>query len=75
METLTECASALSRWVYTIMSVQIPFLNVSLWLLAISLFAFRMLLKVTDVVTHRNTSGGGMESNNNHIYGPYGRIK
>lgn len=69
METLTSCASSLSQWVYTLMSVKIPFINVSLWLFAISLFTFKMLLRVTDVVNHRQMSYGGLESNNNRIYG------
>lgn len=67
METLITCASALSHWAYTILNVQIPFLGVSFWLLALSLFAFRMLLRVTDVVTHRNT-GSGQDQNNNYVY-------
>lgn len=67
METLKECATALGSWAYTILSVKIPLLNISLWLLLLSLFALRMLLKVTDVVGHRSQSSG-QDQNNNKVY-------
>ena len=67
METLRQCASALSQWAYTIYSVQVPLLNISFWMLALSLLAFRMLLKAMDPVTHRNQSGG-QDQNNNRVY-------
>lgn len=68
MDELLKGVRALSQWAWTIFQVQVPFLGVSLWLLALTLFVIRMLFKVSDVATHRNQSGAGMESNNNRIY-------
>lgn len=68
METMEKVADALGNWVYTIYSVKIPVINVSLWLLAVSLFALNMVFRFTDTITHRNQSGASMESNNNKIY-------
>lgn len=66
METLRQCAQALSQWVYTIYNVEIPLLNISLWLFVISLLAYKMLLRAMDPVIHR--SQGGQDQNNNKIY-------
>lgn len=66
MDTLRQCAQALSQWVYTIYNVKIPLLNVSLWLFVISLLAYKMLLRAMDPVIHR--SQGGQDQNNNRIY-------
>lgn len=66
MEILRQCAQALSQWVYTIYTVKIPLLDISLWLFVISLLAFKMLLRAIDPVIHR--SQGGQDQNNSKIY-------
>ena len=68
METLKDAAQSMGEWIYTLYSVKIPLINVSLWLFVLSIFALKMFFRTSDAVTHRSQGGGGQDQNNNVVY-------
>lgn len=66
MNDLVSCINALGNWGYKVASCNIPGINVSFWILFITLFSIGVIFKTIDVFTHRNT--GFNDNNNNKIY-------
>lgn len=57
----------LGQWVYQLYSVKIPILNISLWLLTVSVLAFTLVFRVFDPFTHRSQSFS-QDQNNNRVF-------
>lgn len=66
MSELIMIATKMGEWVYTIMTAYtIPYINVTPFVLSMSLLVFSMAFKVADKITHRNQS---QDNNNNVVY-------
>lgn len=60
-----QVLTAIGRWMYQLTQINIPGLNVSAWMLGLTLLIFTFAFRIFDVFNHRST---GAESNNNIVY-------
>lgn len=60
-----QLLASLGRWMYQLTQINVPGLNVSAWMLGITLLVIGLAFRLFDVFNHRST---GMEGNNNNIY-------